>query len=302
MIKVYTLILFSISVIQYILPSFYFTFIWPLMSMRNEPSVLNPLRANQAVGLSNGSGENALMMSIGFCIFISEAVAEKTNRVRNSFLSICFFVMTFLTEKRSYSLINIGIFVVLMIFATPKRNRTLIVTLRVFLILLCFVGVLVSNIQMHFLDSVIDKFSRLSEAGDISNGRLDLYSATIKIVESNPFLGIGVNSMMATDVGLVHSSYLQWLAEFGLIGMWIPLFGFVFFPIKLMIQARRCYGSVMIEKKRFCILACCALILMYLVSGIVAATFQSHNHFMLLTVCIATLANQLYSFGRTENT
>ena len=292
-IKGYTFILFLISVIQLVLPGVYWSVFLPLVSMRNEPEVLNGLRQNLATGLTNGYGTNALLLCTGYCVFLSQAVSCKQARAKNIIISICFFVMIFLTGKRSYSVIAVGLFFLAVFYALPKYNRVVKILERVLLALLALIALLIANSQFHFMDSVINKFVNLSNSGDVSNGRLALYSKTFDIIGAHPLFGIGINAISDTEVGLVHNSYLQWIAEFGILGAVVPIVAFVAYPVYLLMKGMRLY-PLCSEQEKFTLLASACLIVMYLVSGIVAATFQAHNEFLLYALCMTLISRILY--------
>ena len=292
-IKGYTYILLGISIIQYVMPSVYYSVFLPLLSMRNGIEVLGPLQRNQSVGFSNGSGANALRLCIGYCVFLSEAYAKREHRLRNGIVSAILFVFIFLTAKRSYSIIAVGLFVLVAFYTIPRRNRGTKIAVRILYVLLAFGALLLANSQFHFLDSFINKFLTMASSGDISNGRLSLYSQTFDLIKKYPFFGIGIDGISETSVGLVHNSYLQWIAELGLLDASVLILAFVVYPVYLVYKGWKLYLADEDADDRFTILSCSCLIMMYLISGFVAATFQSHNDFLLLTLSMALLACQI---------
>ena len=283
--SIYSLILLGISFVQYLLPSFYVSSVLPLISQNRSTLVLGAINVGYAVGLTNGTSINGCFMAIGFCLYWAKAVTSKKNKILNLLIAALFFGMTFATGKRSYSLILIVIFVLSVGFVDNSRDfikRTLKLLGIVLLALALFY---LASLQIPSLNNIMNKFIYYIGQGDISNGRFELYVDALTAFKEHPLFGIGINASGTVLGGAVHNSYLQWLVEFGVIGIIIPLV-FVFriivkYAFRLPPLWRADDNTNEKEVVLFALLYC----ILFLLAGLFATPFQWPNNFMLFVIC-----------------
>ncbi|MBQ9208894.1 MAG: O-antigen ligase family protein [Oscillospiraceae bacterium] len=283
--RIYSLILLGVSFLQYFLPSFYINSILPLISQNRSTLVLGAINVGYSVGLTNGTSINGCFMAIGFCLYWAKAVTSKKNKIINLLIAALFFGMTFATGKRSYSLILIVLFVLSVGFVDDSRNfvkRTLKILGIVFLAFALFY---LASLQIPSLNNIMNKFIYYIGQGDISNGRFELYVDALTAFKEHPLFGIGVNASGAVLGGAVHNSYLQWLVEFGIIGIIIPAV-FVFrIIVKYAFQLPALWRVDDNINEKEVVLFSLLYCILFLLAGLFATPFQWTNNFMLFVIC-----------------
>lgn len=268
-------ILLIVSFIQLYFSPIYFSVFLPLVNVESD-FLQSGLRQGLAVGLTNGTSQNGLFMSIGFLPCATYALFKKEHKLLFSILAICFFIMTFATGKRSYSIILVIELFVLLLFKFRGSNKFKIIlkTGVLVLLLVSLYSVLAEYIPQ--LSSVVDKFRELEEEGDVTNGRLNIYNITWGVFEQNNYQMLGVNSLVSLIGKEAHNSYLQWIVEFGLFLFWIPIY--------YMIRITFSYSNKIIslirmlpDKDVIMVIIPFVFISQVLVSAFVAVPFQWHH-------------------------
>lgn len=94
-----------------------------------------------------------------------------------------------------------------------------------FFILIIFIYVFLDSIITLIITQfsqgdvkALAKLSMMTEAGDASNGRDDLYSIAYELIQTNPILGYGVGYYENITQTYVHQLFLESLLEWGIIG------------------------------------------------------------------------------------
>ena len=227
-IKVYSLCLLAVSFVQMLDVNLYKSVFLPLVSQSDSIFVQSAIKSNAIVGLTNGTSQNGLYMTIGFIVFATQFALSSKYKLFNGIISILFFFMTFSTAKRSYSIISI-ILIILLMGLTIKNRSTLIRYAKI-IALMAVLAVVFYIAAQHFesLNYVVNKFISLSDEGDVTNGRIDIYTSAWQLFKQNPISGIGINVSSYFLGADVHNSYLQLLLEFGMLMWFIPLFALLY--------------------------------------------------------------------------
>lgn len=292
-ISFFSIIMLIFSLTQLLFPNIYLSTVLPLVSLSDSSLVVNAVNGGEAVGLTNGTSQNGLFMAIGFVFFATKAAVLKKNKIVNFVVSALFFGMTFITGKRSYSLIVVAIFFLLLYLGGKNRNQ-LYRFLKV-----CFGGimlVLLFNFTAKYipaLNNVLNKSVRLSEEGDISHGRFDLYKNAWLMFKNYPFFGIGLDASGSVLGGAVHNSYLQWLVEFGLVLIPVPLITILYIPIFKLKRTIYIIKNETDESEKFVKLSSFLFLILVIFAGIVATPFQWSNVFMLYMIFQMILLKKL---------
>lgn len=282
--RAFCLIMLIISFVQFFAPSVYNSIFLPLLSQKDSLLVMNAIRSNEAVGFTNGTSQNGLFMAIGFCAYSTKFIVQKKKKLFDIVCAVLFWGMTFATGKRGYSIITIIVFVIMLFFSLPKeeRERGIIKRLFVLAVLLIFFIIAFNNIEI--LSAVLNKTMNLAKSGDVSNGRSSLYIQAWAEFKKHFWLGIGIDATKSSMGEAVHNSYLQWLLEFGIILIWIPMFALLNVPL-FKIKSARYKMMTRDDDSRYLLGVSFALMIMILLSGFVAMPFQWPNVMLIYFLC-----------------
>lgn len=169
-------------------------------------------------GLTYQIGRNVVYISIGFMIIFSYVINNKTKFKQIAvYTMIGFLIAMLLTGKRGSLLaIAISCLILMIIDARYKNSSILFRLVKVgitAIVLILLLSIIAPETAAPFV-RFIDRFG-----GDITSGRLDLYSNAFKMFLNNPIIGSG-NGVFTTIYGMgVHSLFLQLMAENGMLGL-----------------------------------------------------------------------------------
>lgn len=291
-IGIYTVILLCISLVQLLYPSLYLSYFFPLLSQTDSDLVTGALRRGELIGLTNGTSQNGLMMTIGFIVFLTKSIFSQKKKWLYILLSILFLAVTFSTGKRSYSGISVLIIGLSFVWSAKNTNIvSIVIRLILFSFFFSFLFLLVAEYfpQIRF---ALDKVLFHIEDGSIGNGREEIYDQIFQLFDNNLF-GYGINTTKSLIDEDAHNSYLQWLVEYGIILVWIPYYAVILFPVSLLRKIhknRQCLYNIKDEDICLCAFSFAILVLL---SGFIAIPFQWTNVFMLYMVFLFILWKKL---------
>lgn len=271
----YCSILLIISAVQLFFPPIYYSYFLPLVNSESE-LLQSGLRQGLAVGLTNGTSQNGLFMSIGFLPCAVYMLFKKEYKLLFSVLAISFFLMTFATGKRSYSLIiTLELLVLLLLrFSGKSKIKTITITSLFLVLLICLFYIVADFIPS--LSSVVDKFQELEDSGDITNGRKYIYNMTWNVFKQNSYQMLGANTLVSVIGKEAHNSYLQWVVEFGFLLCWIPIFYMIRIPLKLSKRIIKMINHLP-EEETVSLIIPLLFIMQFLLVAFVAVPFQWHH-------------------------
>ncbi len=165
-------------------------------------------------GLQGQTGINAFLISLFIAFLVSDLVnGEKRSTI---YLWLVLSVLALLmTRKRSFLMAN-G-FAVLVLFwrnavSDAKKSK------RIFRIIVLGIIVFLVFRYSPIAQNIIEKMNILDDAGDLSNGRYELWRLTFDIWKQNPILGAGAGALLDSYGVSTHNSFIQVLAEMGIAG------------------------------------------------------------------------------------
>ena len=283
--SIYLVVMLILSFIQYLLPGFYTLNILPLIANNDSILIYGAIKNGNAIGLTGGTSINGCFMAMGFCLFWAKMISIEKCKIGNLIISILFAGMTFATGKRSYSLILIFVFLISLHYM--KNNSDGVKKfLKYFGIIILSVGLFfIASRYIPAVNNFFEKFYLYNQLGDVSNGRFELYVDAWKGFKENCFIGIGINASNSVLGGAVHNSYLQWLVEFGLIGIVIPIIFVFYCPILYSKKFLSIWENDVSEYNRFVTLFSLFYVVLFLLAGLVATPFQWPNNFMVYMFC-----------------
>ena len=169
---------------------------------------------NAFAGLTPQTGNAAFYASIFIAFCVTDILSEKLT-IWNVFkLALGIFALL-LTVKRSFVVAHV-IAIMFVLYIQGRGNKKVLRSLMGFTITLVLAYYLFSNVS--FVEKIVSKSAQLLESGDITNGRMYLWSETYKRWLEKPIFGHGVNVLDKFYNLSTHNSYLQILAEAGVFG------------------------------------------------------------------------------------
>lgn len=229
MMLAFLLFLLLVTFVQKFSPDTYLSVFSGFLPQAYHSDVLLFIQNGSCNGFYNQTSSNALSLSLGVGVsvyFFKKHIEYNLKwRYIDLLLILAFFYGVVLTSRRGSTIICAVLLAVLLY--TTKGKITVKIGLLIVAILLLVSGEF-QNIQ--FLANIFGKFNSLSAAGDISDGRAEIWLRSFKIIGESPMFGYGMDSMAsgALNLGNAHNSYLQSLLEMGIIGSFFYFLPFVY--------------------------------------------------------------------------
>ena len=173
-------------------------------------------RAGGYAGITAQTTVNAFYITIFVGISALNLVIKKEHKIVNTIFLIISIIALFITGKRGmliFSVISIALIYIYIAFKDEKNILKYIVTI---LIVVSIGYTAVINIPQTQV--IIDKIQVLNENKDALNGRDKLWKESIKVFINNPLMGIGIGAIKEVIGEYSHNSYIQILAETGIVG------------------------------------------------------------------------------------
>jgi len=239
-------------------------------------------------GLTSQPGMNAIFLTILSIVCMVELIETGKKKTWNYILLALSIVFVLSTGKRSsvVAIPLVALFYLLSLHARKLRHLSVKAW--------CLIGMVLTGLVYCFVylynnstlfDVLIEKTEKLSVEGNISNGRTELWTVALQTFESSPLFGAGLKSIYKSIGVDVHNTYLQILAETGLLG-------FLIFSIalaNLYSSGRRIakrYISIGDGETKLTIGTGFAIMLYMILYGFVGNTFIDYLPLMLFSVSI----------------
>lgn len=292
--KVCTFIHLIFSLIVYFVPHSYIDYPFSiLLGTGTSANYSWRVISNMNAGITTQPGTNACFLSILIIVCFVEFVEKKENKLFNMFCILASFLMILTTGKRSALLITFSVMVLYyLIFhhnairVTTRRRMLLFVVGSCCLVFLLFWVVNKSNL----MQVLMLKTNQLSENGDISNGRFELWKLAWNRFKINPISGSGLKSIYKETGFDVHNTYLQILAETGIVGFLFLVTGLFQIIICGYKKIRKEFKTGRILNVNFGIGYC--LLLFLVIYGLVGNTFIDYLPLMLFCMSVMMIFNK----------
>lgn len=186
----------------------------------------NAMRFGSNSGITGEPGYNAFLITAFIAIFFSRYITGKKHKTINLICLLIGVFAIFLTGKRGLLIANIVAMVVL-VFILGFQNKSKII---MYIISFSLVAIIGYNILVKIPEAniVLERFQRNIEAGDITNGRVELYEIMINNIKNKFFFGNGIKStVILTGGNDGHNIYLQLFSELGIVGLVTFSFAFI---------------------------------------------------------------------------
>lgn len=168
-------------------------------------------------GLRSNTLAGIIIVFLTFVLF-TKAIDKFTIVFKGIIIVLDGITLLFLQSRGSY----VAIFAVLLLSEiTFFKNSEIVNKTRLTSDLLCFLSIaliLIIPKSRDFINTHL--FSRFVGAGDISNGRFEIYSQTINLWKKHPLIGNGFLQFYSNNIstGDPHNFILGYLASVGIIG------------------------------------------------------------------------------------
>ncbi len=255
--------------------------------------------SNMNAGITTQPGINAMYLSLLIMICAVEIIEKKRKIIFNILLFLCSFLMLVTTGKRSAVVITILIIILYFCSIHLKEIKKItfnsIVNSMILVSLFVIFGYWLIN-NSNEIQTILIKTQKLSEMGDISNGRFEIWDYALKKWYEHPILGIGFKQIQSERGIDVHNTYIQILAETGIIGFSV----FIVALIRILMYS---YKSVKANLTNCSVDTKCSigfgfmLICFLTIYGFVGNTFIDYLPIMLFTVAILMNMNGMEKIG-----
>mgnify|MGYP004506457005 FL=1 len=182
-------------------------------------------KAGGYAGITAQTSVNAFYIAIFVGGIFLNLILKKKHKIVNTFLLIISIIALFITGKRGmlfFSLLAISL-IYLYIAIKDRKN------IFKYIVMILIVGTIgyISVINIPQTKVIIDKIQILSEKEDALNGRDKLWQDSIEVFINNPLMGIGIGTIQEIIGEYSHNSYIQILAETGIVGELIYILAIV---------------------------------------------------------------------------
>ena len=169
---------------------------------------------------------------MGLCICIAQLFFAG-KRIKNNkkwcILSLVFMICLLFTGKRGPIVWFLAGYVVTYYFYHSDRPMSRLYKIFALVVFAVVIFTIAAPL-IPGLDNFIQRFIEMENSGDITTGRIELWSMGMDGFLSSPVLGHGwfwfKNNNILGEIYHVHNCYIQWLCELGIVGS-LAFFGFV---------------------------------------------------------------------------
>lgn len=199
------------------------------------PEVYDSATNGYATGILFEKARAAFVVNIGIVIIVTTMLSKKEYSKMNILELIILFTALFLTGKRMLTAIAVIVSIIMFIIISNKNKQTY----KRFFIILCIAILMIAIMCLIFPKTSL-VFKRMMNIGNTIGGREVFWNTAIEMFKESPIIGKGIgtfNSYLA-DTGFTyygmewtshaHNSYLQILAETGILGLLMMLVSIIY--------------------------------------------------------------------------
>lgn len=226
------------TVFSFLFPVSFTNYIIPLLPENISEQTLYFLQNNLHAGITAQTGRNSVYISCGLLVLVGNTLPKKQFRsIRLWLILSIFFFAILLTGKRGTLLAVVFSFFVVVTVYSRKNHKKIFRSVLVATIILT---ILYSTflILVPGTSAILNRFIR-KDGADITSGRNILFSNAFALFLQRPVFGWGFQHYSRLYEMDVHNTYLQLLADAGLVGLLILVFIFAVYFITSVNMIRR---------------------------------------------------------------
>lgn len=234
--------------------------------------------------IKNGVGNNGLYTSLPGITILGLSIVKnfdfKYRMILIGSLASIFVSVIISTYFASVLMFFLGVIVFFLILYRKIMNIKLVLFAALSIYGVVFFGADLVR-DTNLLNPIIRKIELFQDEKSDVTGRIDLAKVSFDTFSENPFFGIGVPSWQSYDKIGEHMTWLDYLANFGLLGV-TPLYIFIFMLIK---ESFSFYFVK--DEMKFYRVACFVGMLLFIISNFISpmiTTIHSYAFFLLFYV------------------
>ncbi len=202
------------TIIYLFVPNFIQSINQKILSNKGYMYNINLHKYGCYAGICSDHGANAIFISIFLAIAVEKILRKMS--IKNCIMVVLGIIALFLTGKRGHLIACTIAFVISFVYYN-KNNKQLIKKMFVFIFLAVILIIILNTIPATTF--VFERFTILSDNGNVLNGREDIYNTLLQNINKNPILGSGINTTTIINKGNDgHNIYLQIFSELGVGG------------------------------------------------------------------------------------
>lgn len=241
------------TLLQLIFPNFIATISNMLLNKASFQLNQEFLKRGSYAGITSQTSVNAYFIAIFIGITFSRIISQDKHKKINIVLLVLGFITLFMTGKRGLLLFT-AISVIFVFLYTIHRDKKK--SFKYILIFTIIVSIgYVTMINIPETQIVFEKMKNLEKNDNILNGRDYLWEESIKIFLKNPAFGIGEGRIDGILGDASHNTYIQLLAETGIIGFCIYNLAFLISFIFSIKKAKRIFKEQKNNSKKIVIIS-----------------------------------------------
>lgn len=175
---------------------------------------------------------------------IGKLFNTETNKLRHILMLIISAVAMLYTQKRSILIASVAAIYISILLFSKRRDSKFIRS-----IILSFFLVLIAWWAYHTIPQVQYMVFKTNRVGNALSGRDYYWNILLPMYKSSPLFGVGGGTAMHLFGFGGHNCYIQLLAEYGIVGLLLFLFGFGLPLVKSIIKAKIFLGQYRYTQK-----------------------------------------------------
>lgn len=275
--------------IQFLLPNVFYQILEVLAGSSSASEIRTAANNGLYVGLTGQTSVISFYLVVGIGTTLYRY--SKKHNLMELIKVALFFIAVLLTNRRGNFICSIAILSIYFIIGKERIGSKILIAL-IGTIMLLSIGI--ENIPG--MSGMLEKFTVLNQSRRVLSGRDDLWKVAIQLFEDNPIVGSGFSSFSYyVDKTSAHNSYIQKLAEMGILGTLVFFFPFLSCLWKTSCELCRSRKQGKAMEKKFRLLTFCVLLqVYYFMIAFTEGVFETPALFVIIFM-VQTMGNNIVS-------
>ena len=226
----FTIVHIVITIVHIVRIDVYREVFLPFLPREFHYRILAFAARNAYTGFTNQTSTNSNFLSLAIGLFVYLVMMQKGVKKTALVIVVLGLVpLVAMTERRWPTIV---VMVLLLFVASRSINSKWIKTMIVLAIAVIVVSGIFSS--LNIFQGVLGKMEAEIKAGDITNGRNEIWRNTWELVKQKPILGYGADTfqvLIPTEAN-AHNSFIQLILELGIVGSIVFFIPFIFMFMK----------------------------------------------------------------------